>query len=910
MILSLSTARQIRSTQSPPAGRRALRVTFLGLFALAPFLAYGQLAGPSPGPFSDDRQADQTYTDLWERGEYGKALEMLDREIGDMAAIPSQRRYDRAQLRFATGQVDAAIEDMQWFANSRISEPRYSLELALMYRYRGMPLLYEKWLQRAATQTRSNNWIYRDRSENVAAVGRIAELLGTNPKTILSAHYGQMFELFPDLGAAAYVGAGDLSFRHAGYDIAADYYQKALDKEPNNQDALAGLLECYWKSNDERVEDIAKQLDALNPNHPRLEAMKVERLLEDYQPDAALEIIGKQLAINPVSHRFRSLKAAALFLKNDEDGMNQVIDAVLAYDPICSEIYRTVGRFASRHYRFKEGVQFQERALELDPDDYEARALYTLDLMRLGREQEGREELEKAFKADPYNVELYNLIQLMDTLQTFTTIRRGAFVLRLPPNEEPVMAEASLDLLDEAIAYLEKKYQIDLEKPILIEMFDNHDDFMVRSVGLPGNAGHLGISFGKLVTMDAPSVRPKGSSNWRSVLWHEFTHVVTLQKTHNRMARWLSEGISVYEEEQRAQAWENRLDPDFLPIIQNEGVPGLKSLDGYFTSPKSAMHLMYGYFMAGEFVKFYTERYGFQALVDALAGIGEGERTEDALVNHADVSFEELDKDFHAYLLKRFEPFDNLPHPENAQQGFLAKIAQMLTGGGGPATPAPQQPQAVPSSPFTDAMKEAQEAAQQKQWDVAEAAWKRAYELFPDYHGGDAPLRQLVKLYRMQGRDEDYRQALETLRLASPQELDASIALTDLYLRDGEWDKVAQTADWALGIDPYDPSLYRSLVEARVQLDERPEALDPLGVLIYLDSGKATDYRLQRARILRDMKQWAAAKHEVVLLLEEMPHYWDAQRLLLDIIDASGDETAPLELSEASPAAPAASTAQ
>ena len=37
-------------------------------------------------------------------------------------------------------------------------------------------------------------------------------------------------------------------------------------------------------------------------------------------------------------------------------------------------------------------------------------------------------------------------------------------------------------------------------------------------------------------------------SNWEAVLWHEFCHAVTLKATANRMPRWLSEGISVYEE--------------------------------------------------------------------------------------------------------------------------------------------------------------------------------------------------------------------------------------------------------------------------------------------------------------------------------------------------------------------------
>ncbi len=869
--------------------RRHSGLTRLVAILLCAFGAAGTASPQDPPGLSDERQLDVTYADLWERGEYRAALAKVNDLLeSSTPPAPGQGRinsnqllYDRAQLRFATGLVDEAIEDMQEVAN-RQPQPAYSLDLALMYQYRGAPLLYDQWMQRATGQTRSRDWYYRRRSENVAAVGRIAELMGTNPTTVLSGHFGQANQVFPDLGAVVDVAAGDLAFRSQGFDIAEDHYLKALEKEPDQQEALAGLIETYVRSNDQRAEVAIARLTAINPNHPRLDAVHVEKLLEGNEPGKALETIEKQLAINPVSHRFRSLKASALFLKNDLDGMNALIEDVLEYNPIRSEIYRTVGRVASRQYRFKEGVEFQSKALELDPKDYEARALYTLDLMRLGRETEGKAELEVAFAADPYNVMLYNMLQLMGTLETFATIERGDFVLRLPKNEAPVMAEAALDMLDEGIALLEKKYQVALEKPILVEMFDNHDDFMVRSLGLAGNAGYLGICFGQLVTMDTPSVRPKGSSNWRAVLWHEFAHVITLQKTKSRIPRWLSEGISVYEEEQRSEAWHNRLDPQYLPILKQDGIPGLRSIDGFFTHPKSPMHLMYGYFTAGEFVKLYTTRYGFQALVDALAAIASGSTAEDALVASAKIPFEKLDADFHDHLVERFKAYDNLPQPPEAKKGLILQLAQRLLGGP-KATPEPAGP--PPPSPFTDALKGGEEAASRGDFAAAETAWNSAYDLFPDYDAANAPLRRLAEMYKSQGRDADYRATLERLRLSSPQELESTLALANLLLRDGDWDGVERAADWALGIDPYDPSLYRMLAEARTKTGRGPDALEALAVLMHLDSSNTPGYRLQRAHILADSEQWDPAKTEVVRLLEDMPNFWEAQRLLLDIVE-------------------------
>jgi hypothetical protein len=75
------------------------------------------------------------------------------------------------------------------------------------------------------------------------------------------------------------------------------------------------------------------------------------------------------------------------------------------------------------------------------------------------------------------------------------------------------------------------------------------------------------------------------------------------------------------------------------------------------------------------------------------------------------------------------------------------------------------------------------------------------------------------------------------------------------------------------------------LVEARTKTGRSPDALDALAVLMSLDASNTPTYRLQRAHILADEKQWATAKTEVVRLLEDMPNFWEAQKLLLDIID-------------------------
>src|SRR5690606_10953308 len=121
--------------------------------------------------------------------------------------------------------------------------------------------------------------------------------------------------------------------------------------------------------------------------------------------------------------------------------------------------------------------------------------------------------------------------------------------------------------LTEAHAVLTKKYDITLEQPTLVEIFDDPRDFAVRTFGMPGNPGYLGVCFGDVITANSPSSPAGNSTAWASVLWHEYAHVITLNLTRNKMPRWLSEGISVYEELVVDPSWGQRMIPEYIEFI-------------------------------------------------------------------------------------------------------------------------------------------------------------------------------------------------------------------------------------------------------------------------------------------------------------------------------------------------------
>src|SRR6185295_16131762 len=247
-----------------------------------------------------------------------------------------------------------------------------------------------------------------------------------------------------------------------------------------------------------------------------------------------------------------------------------------------------------------------------------------------------------------------------DTLDKFVTVRDGDVVMRLHKDEAPVLQDYAMPLARQALTTLAGKYEFTPRGPILIEIFPKHDDFAVRTLGLPGMIGALGACFGRVVAMDSPRARPPGEFQWQATLWHELTHVITLQMSNQRLPRWLSEGISTYEEKKARPDWARQQDIEFVALLDRGEAIKLTDLNSAFTNPKL---ISIAYYQASLVVEHIVATYGEAGLRKFIRSFALGFDTDAALKATLNTDFEQMQDGFDKTVDKLFAGIRGVVNP-------------------------------------------------------------------------------------------------------------------------------------------------------------------------------------------------------------------------------------------------------
>jgi len=665
---------------------------------------------------------------------------------------------------------------------------------------------------------------------------------------------------------ATNVAWGDLFLEKYDKVNALKSYQDALKADANDVAAQVGLALVAAEGNPPAAKEALEKALKTNPNYLPAIVLSAELALDDRNRDDAEASIKKALEVNPNSLEAIALKAGAAFAANKPADAETLAQAALKINPTYGEVYRIIAEHAARGYLFDEAATWVRKGLITDPNNAQAYADLGMYLLRTGDEGEARTTLERAFKDDPYNVSTFNSLDLLDTLGKFQTITDGDLIFRFHPDEVAVMREQAIPLAKEALAALSKRYQFQPKGPLLIEMFPKHDDFAVRTIGLPGMIGALGACFGRVVTLDSPRARTPGEFNWGETLWHELAHVITLQMSGNRVPRWLTEGISVYEERRARPEWGKESDVSFAQALADGKAIKLEVLNEAFSDPKT---ISLAYYQASLVVDHLVQTYGEPALWKMLRAYGRGLETEDALKDAYGVSIAQLQTSFDGYTDKNYGAIVRaLKAPELKEKPSLDDLKKL----------AADNPESFRvHMALADALNTAGDKA------GAIKTFERAAQLLPTANGRGNPHAYIARIAEEQKDTDRAIRAYEAVLQIDNADVEAARKLAGLLEAKGDAARTEDAYRRLVAADPFDSRGQTGLGRLALKRKDTALALRSFRSALATKPPDAAAAHTDLAEALLDSGQSAEAKREVLEALEIAPSFERAQELLLKI---------------------------
>lgn len=716
----------------------------------------------------------------------------------------------------------------------------------------------------------TRDWAYRD-APSIVTYGRALLLRGIDPKKVLDEVYAVSQQVFPK-ARETYLARGELALDKGDGALAAKAFQAGLKVLPDDADLHFGLAKAFHGSDREQMGAGLEKALELNPHHIPSLLLKADFLIDREDYPAASGLLDKIAEKNPARPEMWAMRAVLAHLRNDKTAEAAARTAALKSWPGNPEVDHIIGKKLSQKYRFAEGAAAQRRALAADPSYLPAKSQLASDLLRLGDEDEGWKLAGSVNEADAYNVSVHNLLSLHDKMQAkFTTLENGDFRVRMDKTEAEIYGQRVLELLGEARKKLGEKYGVDVRKPTVVEIFPQQKDFGVRTFGMPDNPGYLGVCFGRVVTANSPAANTH-PVNWESVLWHEFCHTVTLQATANRMPRWLSEGISVYEERQADPSWGEQMTPEYRTMIQGEDLTPVSKLSGAFLSPKSNEHLMFAYYESSLVVEYIISKQGLGALKNVLTDLAAGITINDALAARI-APMEQLEKDFNEYAKAKaaaFAPKMDWAPPEPAMllPGGEDKLKTWSAGH---------------ANNYWLLMREASRLIEDKNWAKAIESLNHLLELNPDEHDADGARAMLARVYKENGNAKAELAVLLKISEMASALPEANARVISLASESKDWKLVSHQARRWLAVNPLIAPPWRALAQASEETGDWKSAATAWRTLLALDPPDPAGAHFNLARALQKTGDKNARRH-VLMALEENPRHRGALALLLELV--------------------------
>lgn len=815
---------------------RAIQAARTGEYAAAVRTLEPLVAGGS----NDSAAVESLYRSWIHQGEYARAKERFDAWA---TARPTSApiRLAAGRINRLTGNYAAALTHLNTILNSADVGVAATFEKAKVLDETGKVIdaealynkIVENFLSGAATPPR--NLIYvagsLEATEHFEDAGDVY-------KTAVKAD---------PQNAEAWLSWGDMFAKKYKETFAIQNYREALKIDPRMPEAHLGLAESLASTEPEMAEEEFKAAMEVNPKLPQGHLVEASHLIESEAYDKAMDSVNKALAVNPQMADAFSVAAAVSYLQGNTAEFDKYKAKVLATNPQYSKLYLTLAESAVSVRLYKKAVDFAREALRLNPRDWDAMSLLGINLQRIGQEEEGTDVLETAFAGDPLNIPSGNTLNLLDSFKRgdFERIKTEHFEIKLHKKERAALEPYVKDLVEKAYSTLSAKYNFTPQGPLQFEMFPDHADFEVRAVGLTG-LGALGVCFGNLFVMDSPTAKELDHFNWGSTLWHEFAHIITLQMTDNKVPRWFSEGLSVFEEREAYPGWGDDMKLDNLKAIKAKKLLPIAELNDGFMRQKYPGQILVSYYQASMVVEYIKGKWGFPAIRNMLALYKGGKTTEQVFKEALNISLTGFDEEFLKLMDERTAKIDSAQYGKWLNEGVAA-----LEGGNA---------------------------------DAAITVLKQAVAMYPEYSDDNNAYEPLAEAYLKKGDKAAATDVLKKYLSWSETAFPSYMKLGELLQESGDKAGAAKALEGAMYVRPMDLQGHAKLGTLLLDLKQYSGAAREYETMLALKTpDRATAYYFLAQSYLGQGRK-ADARKAVLASLDIAPTYEPAGKLLVEIL--------------------------
>ena len=598
---------------------------------------------------------------LVSEGEYDKALGVIDAALKD-APKNLDLLARRAELLHARGKWDDAEKTAQQVVDEKDDHFLARYVLALVQRERGNLGKADdefRWFVRTYTKRANEDKEITDPDELLLVGLAAAEYARYNR---LSDQFDFLVnELFPDalkkdkwFWQAAYEPGRIFQEKH-NKAAAERALTRALALNPRAAEVFVARGEMALSRLEIKdVEQLAGQALAINPKLSGALRLKADMHLFSGELDQALKDLTVARQVNPRDEATLALIAVCLHGQRKDAEFQAIIKEVESYNSKPGVFYHELAeRFDARKLYF-DAEQYFKKAIALQPKLPWPQNGLGLLYMRLGREEEARELLEKAFEADNFNVRVSNTLKVLDHLDKYQTLKTEHFHLRYDSKNDKVLANFMGKYLEDIYQELADKFDYRPKGPILIEVFNKHEMFSGRVTALP-DLHTIGACTGRMIAMVSPRDKSKiigKPFNWNRVIRHELVHVFNLDQTKFGVPHWFTEGLAVtLEGTGQPPNWNYIL----TEKVTNNDLLNLDNILLGFVRPRSPDQWQQAYLQSQLYVEYLTKTHGEKAIGQMLAAYADGLDTNAALAKAVKTTKADFEKGYRKFLDERVD---------------------------------------------------------------------------------------------------------------------------------------------------------------------------------------------------------------------------------------------------------------